>query len=349
MEGLTKGLAWLRNLKIREVSSVDRGAGEGVQVVMSKRDPAALALSGDGTPVEKAEEVKKIALGALDDIFNATYALGKSVTSIVEDSTIPDIRKSLEDTFGHFAAHVFGKDQGMSDIDAKKYAEAIEKAEKESEDAKKERDDAKKALRKVSTQLAISKMSDKHQSYMEDSDMDDDERDSFADKSPTERDAHMEKNPLEKRLSPVALRKRNENIEMSKRLDELTKRDDVTTFAKRAVDIGMPESFGATLRKARKPKDEKEREEAADEMEKTIKALASQVSAGDLFKEFGSSRGQPDAESAQAQVTAKAADLRKADTKLTVEAATTKVLTDPANADLFKRYRAETEGGKRAA
>ena len=211
-------LAWLRQLKIKEVSSVDNGAGLGVQVLLTKRADGTLATD----PVEKADLAKKNASEAMDGILDAVYGLQKSINSIVADPNVPDLCKSLEESFGQFREFIIGKEQGMSDIDAKKYADALakaEKAEKEAEESKKETEKAKadctklqKSLRKVSTDLAITKMSDKHQSYMDDSDMDEDERDDFADKSPAERDAHMEKNPLEKRMSPVALRKRNENI-----------------------------------------------------------------------------------------------------------------------------------------
>jgi len=299
-----------------------------------KNDP-----NGD---LAKAEE---FASEGMDDIFSAVYALQKSVASIVEDETVPDVKKALEDTFSQFKAYI-GRESTMADDPV--LLAKVSKAEKDCEAANLAKAAAEKALRKAKIEIGFLKMSDKHRSYAEDSDMDEDEKADFADKSPAERDAHMEKNPLEKRLSPNALAKRLETADLRKRVDELTKRDEAVTFAKRAADMGMPESFGEILAKARKSPDEKDRGEACDEMEKTIAALTKQVKTGGLFKEFGSSRGGAASGTAVSEVAAKAAELQKVDSRLDRVTAHAKVLTDPANAELFKRYRAETESSKAA-
>jgi hypothetical protein len=77
----------LMNLKIREVSSVDRGAGEGVSVVLMKRDEDEIDVS---------------------DFDRAEVALHKSLSSIIADDELDDVNKqfALDETLAQYHEHI---------------------------------------------------------------------------------------------------------------------------------------------------------------------------------------------------------------------------------------------------
>ena len=79
-----KPVRLLTNLKISEVSAVDRGAGEGCHVMLTKRDRTVLKAKFD----------------------KATARLAVSVKSIVNDPDCNDKRGMLARSFGQFLAHV---------------------------------------------------------------------------------------------------------------------------------------------------------------------------------------------------------------------------------------------------
>ena len=105
-------------------------------------------------------------------------------------------------------------------------------------------------------------------------------------------------------------------------------------FEKRAVEIGMSKAQGELLMKAHKGD-----AAALKKLEDVLKGLHEQITTGKLFAEFGSANAG--AVDAYDEITAKAEVLRKAEPKLTIEKAKAKVIEDPANADLMKRYREE--------
>lgn len=194
---------------------------------------------------------------------------------------------------------------------------------------------------KQADELAFWKMSPDERKFCDTEKMDDAGKKAFAAKKPEERTADMKKvlernsdDPIQKALAPVL--KINEdliatNSAMAKRIESLEGDKSVVTFQKRATDLGLKAEHGEILRKAYSGD-----ATAQTELDKLIKqhsdALATARSTGLIFKEFGS-QGQ-DGTTAYDKIVAKAAELRKADPKLTEAQAFDKAYNDPANADL---------------
>ena len=95
------------------------------------------------------------------------------------------------------------------------------------------------------------------------------------------------------------------------------------------------DEFGPVLKAA----SEKLSKEAYEEIERVLKAADEQIAASDVFKEHGRSGDGAKADTALAEVTTKAAELRKSDPKLTEAAAQQQVFK--ADPDLAARYQDE--------
>ena len=130
---------------------------------------------------------------------------------------------------------------------------------------------------------------------------------------------------------------KSNDAQLRKNAEEIAKRneaDAVADFAKRATDIGFGAEFGATLRKAYGGD-----AAAQADIEKRVKALQTQVEQGGLFSNFGKS--SPTEGSAEEELMAKVAEVQKTNPKLKPAQAYSKAYTDPANADIVKRMKAE--------
>lgn len=146
-------------------------------------------------------------------------------------------------------------------------------------------------------------------------------------------DEQIRTNPIVKELSTrldTALGK----------LSEVEKGDQVAAFAKRATDIGLPAAHGEVMRKAFGGD-----KDAIKKHEEMLTALVKQGATSALFAEFGSSDHKPSG-SAYEEIRQKAADLQKAlankgDTK-SIQQCVSKVMNDPANAELVARNRTES-------
>lgn len=215
----------------------------------------------------------------------------------------------------------------------------------------------------------VEKLSDKHSEFMSNkkAKMPSGGKEAFQGMSSADRDKHMADNPIEadddveksiasgsafKTDDGTVLTKRDFNSDaafnfaksqagkIAQQAIDLAKRDEdaaVVAFGKRATDLGFEAPFGEVLRKAFKGGDP----EAIKKIEEQIKALREQARVGKLFNESGSSTTVSG--DGYAQLMAKAAELRKADPKLTIEQAFTKAYEDPANVatvDLYKREKA---------
>jgi len=403
--------AWLKDLVIREVSGVDKGAGEGVKIMLMKREFSddkrkELASSGkalpDGSfPIENVGDLENAiraigrakdpakakahiisrarSLGASDkipddwkvgkgafirDLAKAAGALLQSVFSIVDDAAVADKRAPIEQSIDEFHEHLVEKALAAGiaaggagsagatvedDVsDAIKKALGLDAGATEEQViaaiAKQKADMAKK-----DREAAILKLSQKHKDYMDDAEMDDGEKEKFLAKSPDERDQHMKDNPIEKRLPESIKKALDAAAEDRKILKVLKEKDEAATFAKRAKDIGLPENFGETLRKAYAGDPE-----AVKKLEEKIKSMVAIADMSKVFEEFGSrsSNGGAGA-SAEAQIVAKAEEYRlsqeKAGKSLTKEQAYTKVFSDPANAELRKQVKQEEAAKRRTA
>lgn len=128
-----------------------------------------------------------------------------------------------------------------------------------------------------------------------------------------------------------------QNDQLVKVNEDLAKaKDDAANvdFAKRATDIGFGADFAPTLRKAYGGD-----AVAQAEIEKRIVGLQKQAEAGGLFSNFG--KNSPKTGSAEEELMAKVAEIKKADPKLKPAQAYTKAYTDPENADIVKRIKEE--------
>lgn len=352
----------LRNLKINEVSGVDRGAGHGVKIMLMKRaeekrefsdkerehlaDTGA-AMSGGGFPIKTVQDLKNAiqaigraknpaaakahiktrarALGASDLIpdtwkrDDALEALNKSLASILSGDGAVD---KLDDTFAAFKAHISGENEMTADEIKKAIADGIAAEMKKANDEIAKRDE----------QIVVLKMSAEHKAFydrMEDGDA----KKKFASASAEERDKMCNKRDADPVAAEIA--KRDDRIaDLEKQLGGLLRDRQVVEFAKRAVDAGLTEADGEVMRKAYGG-DVEAQTALNKRFADVTKALRDQVKTGSLFKEFGTAAaGGTGVSAAYDQLQQKAAELRKADPKLTPEQAFTKVYTDPANREL---------------
>jgi hypothetical protein len=274
----------------------------------------------------------------------ATAALLKSAWSIFEDKAVVDKASALTETFKQFDDHVSAeldalaltkaKEASMTEED-KKAAEA--KAKQDAKD--KEHEDTKKALELAKREIAVLKLSPTHQDYMDkQTEWSDRDKQNFLDKSPDERDAHMAKNPIAKRALPADVQKALDAAAADRViLKALQEKDEIATFAKRAVGLGLQEVHGEILRKAYAGD-----AEAIKKLEQLMKGLTEQVRTGKVFAEFGSAGGGDASATAYERLQKLAAERRdieiKAGKKCSPEQAFVKVYTDPANKALKEEH-----------
>lgn len=218
-------------------------------------------------------------------------------------------------------------------------------------------DENKELVAKLAAAEVLAKMSDKHKAYA--ANLSGDAKDKFMAMDNDARDAACAKvaPDIEKALRDGDAFKTPEGILITKAKvgdeifyamkasnDRITtmaadlakSKDDVALadFAKRATDVGFGAEFGPNLRKAYGGDGA-----AQVEVEKRIKGLQEQVTAGALFKNFGSN--SPDPASAEAELMIKVEEVKKANPKLKAAQAYSKAYTDPANADIVKRMKEE--------
>lgn len=319
-------------------------------------------------------EAEEFASGMIDEFQEAICSLKDAVCSVINDPAVNDKDAALKELFSQFVEHVGGVvpegiEQAMSaaGLTAAGYeltpqGTLTKRGDTMTEAERKAMDEEKAKREKAEKRLdAVLKMSDAHQAFMTHpkAKMPEGGKEAFADMSPAERDEHMSKNPIEKakaeededdekrtekRLMEIVGKAmipfQSEIAKLKGENDELRKANDLVGFTKRATEAGLPSGAGETLMKAYAGD-----KGAVDTLITTIKGLTAQVDTGSLFKTFGTSNGG-DATSAVAEVTAKAAELRKSDPKLSATQARVKVLES--DQPLMKRYRAETENNRAA-
>lgn len=272
----------LKDLVISEVSSVDRGAGEGVKVLLMKRNTP----SGDVDMT--TEELQAL--------------IKKSAEEAAATATAP-LQKALADTTRQLAiAKINGNPTHKAHYDSLK-----------SEDAKKAFEDMKE-----------------------------EEKDEECAKVAKAAQADPAVAELAKSLSATQA----ENAELKKRLDAVDLEKSQADFKKRAADLGLTQDGdGELMRKAFSGDKEAQAAYEKRQLEVTA-ALRKQADTGALFETFGKSGpGNAANGNAYSALTAKAAELRKNDPKLSEQQAFTKVYTDPANAELKKQYLSEEARG----
>jgi hypothetical protein len=318
---------------------VDRGAGENVNIVLMKKDGEKV--------VEKAETFSARLLDKLG-VSKAGDALRKSITSILGDKDVINKGEALDTSVQQFVDYVTKTAPGAiaATVLAANPGGDIEKEDTVSKEltdqvAKLGTDLAAATLliTKQADQLALLSMSDLEKAYVAKNNLSEADALAFAKLDDVAKKAKMTPpasgNDDDEDDSPAMKKLRGENDEMKKRVVDLELRDSISKFAKRAVELGMPEAQGEVLRKAHSGD-----VSAIGELEGLLKAANAQIAEGGLFSEFGSkiSKGGGTAMTA---LTAKADELRKSDPKLTAEGAFSKAYVDPANAALVKQYKSE--------
>lgn len=306
------GAKRLKNLVISEVSSVDRGAGEGVKVLLMKRADA---------------DIEKIA-PQLDD---AITALKKSFSDIEADKSINDKAAARAEVLKEFTDHVAeltGEKEPAMPTDAevqKMITDAVTKA----------LEGPSATIAKLQFDLAWRSMKPAHQEFGKA--MSDEDKKKFAAKTDAERDADCDeaKKSAIQKLDPEIQAKLAKADETAVQLQKLQEKQTVADFEKRATDLGLDKQHGEVLRKAYSGD-----AEAQGKLDALLKGLAEQVRTGKVFAEFGNG-GPAKTATAMDEMTAKAAELKKADPKLTEAQAFDKAYNDPANTEIAQRIRAD--------
>ncbi len=361
----------LRNLKINEVSGVDKGAGRGVKIMLMKRDDddddidwtaakrefsskerqsaasSGAALPDGSFPIKNKGDLKNAiqaigraknpakakahiksrarALGASDmlpdtwkrDDSAALEALNASIASIIEDDEIVEKAYAVNESIEQFNEYMQQETADMTPEEIKKMVDdAVKVASAEfvkdsgskpsldNDDDKDDKPPAKKAKAAV-------------------------EGDDKPDDSVAKRD-----DEIEKRFVSLA----KENDELRKQVNEMVNARREQEFRKRAVETGLKEEDGEVMRKAFDG-DVEAQGAFTKRISESMSALKAQAKTSVIFGEFGKAGGSPT--SAYAEIEGKAAELRKADPKLTQAQAFAKAYTDPANRELIERDKAE--------
>lgn len=347
----------LTRLRIDEVSSVDRGAGEGVQIMLMKRQKE--------EPMTQPSTLSKIFAKMFGSDTNTAIidqsveGLAKSISSILADENV-DHAVELGKTFDQFSDHlkstlaagpaVIKTEEPAMDLSLLKKALGLADTATEA--------DVTAAITKslaASTTLAasVSKMErelviEKAQFTPAELDFykasklnDDDADDAKKAAAKAFRDAgHVERASIMKTAEPALpthIQKiMDDNVALAKRLADLEAGGSLVTLAKQATDAGLPEAEATTIQLALSGN-----KEAVEKLLGFVKTANAAAVEGGVFKEFGTNRGGGVPNSAYDELVAKAEELRKTDPKLTQAAAFTKVYEDPANIAIVKRERGE--------
>lgn len=348
----------LRNLKINEVSSVDKGAGEGVKVMFWKRDEAEAYWKRDFTQDQRDRAAQSGAampdgsfpIQSGGDLENAVRAIGRASDPAAAKKHIISRARALgmtdklpSDWNVSKAMESEMTDDEIKALVTKGVTDGVAAAVAPLNDT----------IETLKRENVLLKMSDAHKSYMDGCPAD--QQKSFGDMTPAQRDDFMSKNPLKKRDEPVLnsdLAKRDEtlakvldeNASLKKRLDQADLEKAQADFKKRAAGLGMTsDGDGEILRKAYAG--DKDAQAALEKRQgEVLRATQAQVNTGKLFGEFGTVKGG-DADP-MAQLQAKADELFGKMTKSdkgkapTKEQAFDKVFNDPANTELREAAKA---------
>lgn len=321
----------LRNLKINEVSGVDKGAGRGVKIMLMKRD------EGDGLDWTAARKALKTTNKQSDD--TALAALRDAITSIIEDDDVVNKADAVSESIEQFNEYI-EQESDMADKDGlkittadltelvnKKVAEAVEPLKAE--------------IAKRDDEIGLLKMTEAHKKFHDDIDGVDAKK-AFAAMTPEQRDAHIEKkgkttkrdDEVDKRFVELA----KENSDLKKQVGEMLGARRQVEFSKRAIEVGLTEADGEIMRKAYDG-DPEAQTALNKRFTETLKAAQAQAKTSVIFGEFGKAGSGPS--SAYGELEAKAAELRKTDPKLSQAQAFSKAYTDPANAEIVQRDKQE--------
>lgn len=311
------------------------------------------ALSFDDAQL--AIEVREYVRDMMTALDEARCALSDSVWSIMGDDEIADKKPALDETFAQFKEHIAGlvpdevekviraaaaaidvtKGETMTDQTSAAIKKALGLADTatEADVLKAITAIAKDEIAKRDQEIAILKLPEPHRVHA--GKLSGEPLAKFIAMAPAERDAEIIK--AKPAIDPEVQKRLDDAAEDRKVLKTLQDKDELATFTKRAVEIGLAEADGETLRKAHKGD-----KDALGKLEGVIKGLAEQVRTGKVFSEFGHSN-TVDATSAAGRMDAAVAELQKADSKLGRDQAIAKIAEsrDPKHQEVWKSYKAE--------
>ena len=340
---------FLKDLRVNEVSSVDRGAGEGVKMMLMKRAGAepywkrkfdaetrrqmassGAAMSDGSFPIANKEDLEN----AIRDYGRAADP-EKAKAHIINRARSIHALDTLPDTW-----EVSKGEASMTDEEKKAKAKAEADAKEEAAEKAKSEKEAKKALAKAFVEFG--KMSAKHKEFA--ANLNEEDNGDFLAMTPAEREKYISDNPDPDQTATPKVKKLLADAAADRvQLQKLLEERDVVSFGKRAVGLGIEESHGETLRKAYQGD-----AAAIGKLETLIKGMAEQIRTGKVFEEFGSAQ-KGAAATAKGEMQAKVDEMRKANPKLSQAQAFDKVYTDRANVDLKKRFDAEDAAARHRA
>jgi hypothetical protein len=363
----------MRSFKLNEISAVDRPAQAHAKVVLMKRDDdpyyrdgtgkiTGLHVSGDIGSVKRdfsaSERRSDAKSGAAmpdgsfpiedaEDLANARRLAGKAKDPAAARAHIASRAKALGlSKLDELIEEYIGQEDNAMNlvIDQEQMQKAVDAAvveiRKEFEDRHKE---MAEKLAKAEAGLIKANMTEAESEYYDKAT--DPGKAEFAGMTPDERKKTM-KRVIEDTIPPEIRKQLAEAEALKKQVSSLVEDRAVDAFAKRAIDLGV-EGHGETLRKAYGGN-----AEAIIKLESILKGLAEQVRTGKVFTEFGSNQSNAGV-TAKDDMDAAAAAYREGQIKIgkncSIEQAFTKVYTDPAYAELKKRYDTEDMKKRHAA
>lgn len=378
----------LQNLKIREVSSVARGAGKGVRVMLMKMADGAATLNETlDKSIEKMFEVSAEHGVPPENVTKARKALSASIAEVEKNVAAEDQPTAIEKSLSQCADYLAGlvpvekSESFLAAVSA--FTPAKESAMKPEEIAKmiadavkaavdplqKSLNDSAAVIAKQGETIALHAMSKEHQEYATQIEGDDVRKAFFGAADEAAREAVIKQFPPKKAKKvpgkdvgdtdgdgevEKAIAKALETSPVLKAIKdenaELKKQLAQTTDAA-AVAAFAKKATDLGLPAAHGEVMRKAYSGDADAQkrhEEMLKGIAEQARTGIIFKEFG---GGGDGNGAKAldQAVLKAQELQKADPKLSRHQAMAKVWADPVNKELYAQHKAEENAARRAA
>lgn len=352
----------LRQLELTEVSLVASPANKGAKVLLHKAAPPEL-LAGI-TQARKALETSIASINADAAITDKSSAIAKATSehdahlvALVDEKMqkAESVKSEGDDTMSKAIAKALGLSETATEAEI---LAAVVKA------GSAEVAEVKAKLAKSEADLKLAKLSDDEKQYTVEKGMSEVLKAGFADMTPEERKKKMKDDPSCAKTDETLIVKgttikksvvgeatfeifKSQQADIQANAEKIAKQEDEakrSAVIKRAESlghVGAAAEVGALIHDITKadPK-------AGAAMETLLTKVEAVLAKSAVFTEFGSGRGG--VTKAVEAIAAKAAELRKADPKLTIEKA--RMMARDQNSDLAKQEQAEmAETRKRAA
>jgi uncharacterized protein YidB (DUF937 family) len=328
----------LTRLRIDEVSAVDAGAGEGVKILLMKRNDSAKAKdhTRKDKPMSKFMDFFVGKRTPSDEIAKSTSALAESVGSIIHSEANDETKnKALTETFEQFQEHLernIVAGPAVEKTGDKTMLKELAKLLGLKEDAGEE--DISKAIAARDQEIVLLKANMSGEERVYHDKLAAAEQEPFRKMKSEERKALMHK----KDDLPEYVRKLiSDGEEAQKRVAKLEEAQEIQKFEKIARENGVPTTEAPALMKLSKADPE-----ALNKLLAHTKAGWAAANKAGAFSEIGGTGAGANGVTAFDEFKAKAAELRKTQPNLTEAQAFAKVYEDPANIEIAKRERAES-------